>query len=134
LKGLNDTPREIADVYLTQVNSKAGELRWAVDKVFDITFNQQWEALWEIILAISRREEEISSELLACVAAGPLEDLIKNAGPDFIDRIEHEAKFNHQFGRLLTGVWLYNVAPNVKDRITKFCRTFPNPIDAVYGF
>ena len=81
------------------------------------------------MLAIATREEELGTEVLAYVAAGPLEDLVCRAGPDFIDRIEHEAKFNRQFGRMLTGVWLNGADPAVRERVEQFCQAFPHPID-----
>jgi len=100
----------------------------------DLTYEERWEDLWAMLLAIARREEQIEAEALAFVAAGPLEDLTCKAGPAFIDRIEHEAKFNAQFGRLLTGVWLSRADPSVRERVVKFCRAFSRPIDGSYAF
>ena len=100
----------------------------------DFTYEERWEELWNVLLAIARREEQIEVEALAFIAAGPLEDLICKAGPTFIDRIEREAKFNAQFGRLLTGVWPGRADPSVRERVVRFCRAFPNPIDGAYAF
>lgn len=128
------TPQEIADAYLSNYRQKSTSTEWAFDAAYDCRYQKRWDDLWQIILCISRRDEEIETEALAFVAAGPLEDLVCNVGPEFIDRIEHEAKFNRQFGRLLTGVWLSRADPKVAERIIKFCRAFPHPIDEVYGF
>ena len=39
------------------------------------------------------------------LAAGPLEDLIHSHGPEFIEKIEEEARVNREFKLLLRGVW-----------------------------
>jgi Family of unknown function (DUF6869) len=125
---------EIADAYLSHFRVKSPEAEWALDAVQDFTLHKRWEEVWQVILAIARRDTELETEALAYVAAGPLEDLVCRAGAEFIERVEHEAKFNHQFGRLLTGVWLYSAQPAVRERVAKFCRAFPNPIDEPYAF
>ena len=125
---------QVADAYLAHARHKAASTQWSVAAVIDLTYEDRWEELWNVVLAIARREEQIEVEALAFIAAGPLEDLICKAGPAFIDRVEHEAKFNRQFGRLLTGVWLQRADPKVRERVVKFCRAFPNPIDGAYAF
>jgi len=125
---------QLADAYLAYAQHQSDATRWAADVVFDITFECRWEELWNVLLAIARREEQIDVQALAFIAAGPLEDLICKAGPSFIDRVEREAKFNKQFGRLLTGVWLRHADSAVRERVVKFCRAFSDPIDGVYGF
>ena len=107
---------------------------WAFDVVVDLTFERRWDFLWEVVLAIARSEQDVAPEVLAVVAAGPLEDLVCKVGPDFIDRIEREAKFNRKFGYLLTGVWPAGATPEVHERVVKFCRAFAGPMDEVYGF
>ena len=128
------SPGQVADAYLAHARCKSAATQWAVDAVFDITYAERWEELWSVVLSIARREEQIEVEALAFIAAGPLEDLICKAGPAFIDRVVHEAKFNKQFGRLLTGVWLRSADPMVREHVTKFCRAFSDPIDGVYAF
>ncbi len=100
----------------------------------DLSRNGPWEELWEILLTVTRRDEIIDTERLAYIAAGPLEDLICKAGPEYVDRVEREAKFNRQFGKLLTGVWLRSAKPEVRDRVVKFCRAFADPIDGQYRY
>lgn len=41
----------------------------------------------------------------ACLAAGPLEDLLAKHGSSFIDRVEQVAENNSDFRELLVGVW-----------------------------
>jgi len=128
------SPGQIADAYLAHSRHKSAATQWAFDGVLDITYAERWEELWNVILAIAKREEQIEVEALAFIAAGPLEDLVCKAGLAFIDRVEHEAKFDRQFGRLLTGVWLRGADPIVRERVVKFCRAFPDPIDGAYAF
>lgn len=133
---MNHSPEEIADAYLEESlnleNRKS--LGWATNLVMDLSLEHAWQELWSILLAVTRRDEDIDTERLAYISAGPLEDLICKAGPEFIDRVEHEAKFNRQFGKLLTGVWLQRAEPDVRDRVLKFCRAFPDPIDGEYPY
>ena len=128
------TAQGIADAYLSHFRDKSPATEWALDTLQDFTLHQRWEEVWQVLLAIARGEKELEPEALAYVAAGPLEDIICRAGPEFIDRVEHEAKFNRQFGRLLTGVWPTRAHAAVRERVVKFCRAFPNPIDGQYSF
>ena|SRR5215471_10749189 len=126
--------QEVADAYLSHFRKKSQATEWALDSVQDFTLHKRWDNLWQVILAIARRDEQLETEVLAYVAAGPLEDIICHAGPEFIDRVEHEAKFNRQFGRMLTGVWPSRAQAPIRERVVKFCRAFPNPIDTQYAF
>jgi hypothetical protein len=131
---MDRSAQEIADAYVAHFRNKSDSTEWANDLVLDLAFSKRWEQAWHVVLAISRCETELETEVLAFVAAGPLEDIICKAGPEFIDRVEHEAKFNRQFGRLLTGVWPTRAQPAIRERIVRFCRAFPNPIDEQYAF
>ena len=53
------------------------------------------EAAWDFIVALIERAA--SDEALQCVAAGPLEDLLCDHGPQFIERAEHLARTNTRF-------------------------------------
>ena len=125
---------EIADAYLEEARGPKPTRGWATDHVMDLSHNGLWDSLWQILLAMTRREEVIDTERLAYIAAGPLEDLVCKVGPEYIDRVEREAKFNRQFGKLLTGVWLRSAVPEVRERILKFCRAFSDPIDGEYRY
>ena len=131
---MNRSAQEIAEAYVAHFREKSDATEWALDSVQDLTLYKRWEEAWQVVLAIARCDTELETEVLAYVAAGPLEDIICKAGPEFIDRVEHEAKFNRQFGRLLTGVWPTRAQPAVRERIVQFCRAFPNPIDEQYAF
>nr|WP_315484937.1 hypothetical protein [uncultured Undibacterium sp.] len=77
-------------------------LFWAVLKFFDLMSDEP-EICWKAILDILRRKPE--DEVIGVLSAGPLEDLIKDHGGDFIDRIVLEASRNPDFKHSLGGVW-----------------------------
>jgi len=53
------------------------------------------------------------------VAAGPLEVLLSEHGPDFIDRVETEAAHNNRFREALTLVWRLEMTDDVWTRVQK---------------
>jgi hypothetical protein len=55
----------------------------------------------------------------ACLAAGPLEDLLSKHGSSFIDRIEQTASSNSDFRELLVGVWRNGIAYPVWERLQR---------------
>lgn len=61
------------------------------------------DRLWQFIREVYKRE--LSDEVIAVLAAGPLEDLLAKRGVDFIDRIEELARKDPKFNYLLGGVW-----------------------------
>jgi hypothetical protein len=77
-------------------------LWWAVQKFFDLD-HENPEACWQAILTVLAREP--SQKVLGVLSAGPLEDLLHHHGPQFIDRIEVEARDDPAFKELLCGVW-----------------------------
>jgi len=76
---------------------------WAVDRFMDMNSLEEAEAAWCAILGILARKPP--DQVLANLAAGPMEDLIHYWGPSFIGRIEQAAWDDVQFRNLLTGVW-----------------------------
>ena len=79
-------------------------LSWSVDRfMIGTSMAAQPEDCWRAILEVLRRRPPES--VINMLAAGPLEDLIENCGPQFIDRIEAEARGNPAFRQLLGGVW-----------------------------
>lgn len=71
-------------------------------------------------LLIRRLIDQADSEVaLQCIAAGPLEDLLCDHGPQFIDRAEAAARHQPPFRRALTTVWGHNrMAADVRRRVT----------------
>jgi hypothetical protein len=97
-----------ADAYIAlQSNAKGSlddhSLFWAADRFMAPGKSAPAEACWQAILEVLSRRP--SDEVIGVLAAGPLEDLIDHAGPEFIGRIELEARRNPAFRHLLGGVW-----------------------------
>jgi hypothetical protein len=74
---------------------------WAVERFMNSETNG--DDIWRAILNILARSPP--DEVLAVLAAGPLEDLIHYRGDAFIDRIERHARQDPAFRKLLGGVW-----------------------------
>ncbi len=70
---------------------------------------------WRLIEAVVARDSD--EQVLAALAAGPMEDLLVHHGPAFIDRIETKAAQNPLFRHLLAGVWRNEIAQDIWDRI-----------------
>ena len=82
------------------------------------------EAGWVLILELIAAAE--NDELLANVAAGPLEDLLVHDAEKFIERIELEARRDQKFRRCLTGVW--GLSNSIRERIAKYTSTVVDPL------
>src|ERR1700761_4802302 len=59
---------EIADAYLEEARGPKPTRGWATDHVMDLSHNGLWDSLWQILLAMTRREEVIDTERLAYIA------------------------------------------------------------------
>ena len=90
-------------------------LFWAINQFFELEDDHP-EICWEVILEVLHREP--SQRVLGVLAAGPLEDLIDKHGPEYIEKIEKEAKVNPTFMHLLGGVW-ESGTPEVWNRVLK---------------
>lgn len=75
---------------------------WTADLMFDLVRDHP-ELAFEAIRATLDRCS--TPEQVAMLAAGPIEDLLTEHGPDWIDRIEAEAGASDRFRYALTGVW-----------------------------
>jgi hypothetical protein len=85
---------------------------WAVNRFMDDDTDP--EDCWLAILAILSKGPP--ANVLGVLAAGPLEDLVEYHGPQFIDRIEVEARRSSAFRDLLSGVWKSST-PEIWSRI-----------------
>lgn len=88
--------------------------------LFDACFDEP-EAAWDAILTIAHRP--LTEEQAARLAAGPLETLLTEHGPEFIDRVEHTADLDPRFNHLLGGVWRCGMADDVWERVRRARRT-----------
>ena len=90
--------------------------QWAVDEVDEWVYGMSMpERLWEFVRAAS--EHDMPQRVIAVLAAGPLEDLLANHGPDYMDRVETLARQNPRFNRLLGGVWRNAMTDDVWQRV-----------------
>ncbi len=76
---------------------------WAIDIFIDLP-DQNPELLWSLIQDIINIEND--ENLLANLAAGPIEDLMCVYGEEIIERVKKEAKENIKFKQCIQGVWL----------------------------
>ena len=92
-------------------------LFWAAEKFMEIIhLDEAPEEYFEAILEVVQRNP--GQEVIAQLAAGAMEDLIHHHGPQYIDRIENEARKNPQFRHLLGGVW-ESSTPDIWARIER---------------
>lgn len=119
------TPKELAEAYLRNHKARNKKPRnfddfWAFEEVSDIVRNDPEEGwrVTSILLAMATTDG-----VLAYVAAGPLEDLLKKHGPMVIDRIESLARENDRLQLALSGAWInpsYEVYPRWKAMMEEF--------------
>ena len=84
-------------------NREDHPLFWATEWFMLIPDGPTAEECWLGILEVLRRKP--SERVLGMLAAGALEDLIESYGPQFVDRIEIQARTDPAFKQLLLGVW-----------------------------
>jgi hypothetical protein len=70
-----------------------------------------------VIVEIVRRL--VNDRILAFVAAGPLEDLIRLHASTFIDRIEAVANGDEQFRKAVSGAWADELPTDIEQRLTR---------------
>ena len=75
------------------------------------------EVAWAAILQIF--QHDLSEEQMSLLAAGPVETLLSHHGPDFIDRVEREARQSSRFRQLLAGVWRLAMTQDVWTRVRR---------------
>lgn len=88
---------------------------WAVEQVIDWGLERQGEQLWQFITAAYKRD--LSDKVFGCLAAGPLEDLLGQHGPEFIERVETLARKDPKFNYLLGGVWRNSMTDEIWQRV-----------------
>lgn len=108
---------EFAEAYI-RANDVTGDdsFFWANEDLMECVWEEP-EYSWPIILEIISRDPPIW--VLAILAAGPLEDLLRAHGPLFIDRVEHEAARNESFRDVLSHVYPHACQPEIADRIRR---------------
>ena len=76
---------------------------WAIQLVIRWHIRDKPKQVWRLIVAVLERD--VSEEVLGMIAAGPLEDLLSDWGPDYIECVEEFARTNEKFRGLLPGVY-----------------------------
>lgn len=114
-------PEEFSDEELiaAYLHSWSGEnsasTSWANDALDDLV-HQTPERAWSILCPLVERAA--TDQILAIIAAGPLEDLLCLHGPAFLDRVEEQARREPRFRHGLAGVWgSSTMEPRVYQRI-----------------
>src|SRR5438128_1374149 len=126
------SPQDFGRAYHAWMRTHEEKDFWAVDTVIESTMSEDWDDLWDIVLVLCKSSNGPTD--LGVVGAGPLEDLLNGAGPQFIAAIEAEASKSESFAIALTGVWKTQIASAVWDRVVTLCRAVPRPIDGVYQY
>lgn len=98
-----------------KILTRADKNFWAYEKFAELVKLEPAVAFETILATLSSTENE---DVLDNLAAGPLEDLIRIHGVQFIDQIEVQAFRDKKFRNLLSGLWKVG-APDVWDRISK---------------
>jgi len=101
-----------------KVFEKADTNFWAYERLDELVKFAP-ELAFEVILALLNQTE--NEDVLENLAAGPLEDLIRTHGKNFIQRFEVEANENAKFRDLLRGVWQVG-DPEVWGRIERLLK------------
>ncbi|MBK7393296.1 MAG: hypothetical protein IPI64_08335 [Chloracidobacterium sp.] len=91
--------------------------KWAADAVTDWALEEKHEPVWEFITRAFGKE--MPDTTFAILAAGPMEDLLSEFGPLYIDRVEELARTNPRFNELLGGVWRLSMTDEVWERVQK---------------
>ena len=121
---------QICDGFLSYARTQSMEHFWAFEAVTELAFQQEWDELWEITLRLIELAPFEETELLAVIAAGPLEHLVRYAAPQMEERIVERITIDPKFRRVLTGVWARQERKDFWDRITPLLYEYPTqPID-----
>ena len=78
-------------------------LWWAVERFMQLPDLDHAEVAWSGILEVISQPN--ADQVLGILGAGALQDLIRQWGPSFINRIENEARQNPRFRTVLNAVW-----------------------------
>jgi hypothetical protein len=100
---------ELIRRYLTGDESAHGAL---VELTFVAPPDEQWTFILELIAAAPDDDD-----VLAHIAAGPVEGLLGRHGPAVIDRVEDLADRSAKFRRILRGVWQHMTPDDVWARV-----------------
>jgi hypothetical protein len=116
----NDAPEcysdeDVVTAWLTAcVDESSASAKWAFPELDDLIRDEP-ERAWRIIVALAERVS--TPEAKSLLAAGPIENLLSQHGPAFIDRVEQRAQSDAGFNYLLGGVWRFEMTDDIWDRL-----------------
>ena len=88
--------------------------------------SEQPQEAWEVILEIL--EETNSDNIIANLAAGPLENLLSEHGETFIAEVELKARQNPKFTKLILGVWEGGMSKDIWSRVRALHEKYANTV------
>lgn len=97
------SPQELADAYLENMRTSSKESFWAYEDVLEAC-TCELERGVQVTLALIAAARDDGE--LACIAAGPVEDLLKSHGLRAIEPLEAAAEASEKVRTALDGVWL----------------------------
>jgi hypothetical protein len=111
--------------HVAYLGDQAKQYEWTTEIFYDLADAEGSEITWELIQFVEDRLDHIDQFFI--FSAGPLEDLIANFGPQFIDRIETRWRQSQRFRVLIAGVWPQsNENTDIWKRIAKLQELGPN--------
>ncbi|MCP5500201.1 MAG: hypothetical protein H7A25_09890 [Leptospiraceae bacterium] len=82
---------------------------------------------WQLILTLIKYSN--SDQILANIAAGPLEDFINKYYKDFYSKIDNQLRIDSKFRKCITGVWLNkNLSKDFRNMINKYTKTLKDSL------
>lgn len=88
---------------------------WAVMEPSDEA-RENPERAWACLL-FAVADARFSNAHLGLLAASTLEDLLSFHGPQFIERVEHQAGIDSRFASMLGGVWRFQMSEDIWQRV-----------------
>lgn len=107
---------ELVQAWLAYERTDDKELFWTYDLVWEGAADNP-NATFDFILAVLCTRPE--PNILAVLAAGPLEDVLAKNGPAIIARVEEESRRSPEFRHLLGGVWKNTMSDDIWQRVLK---------------
>lgn len=100
-------------------NNGVASRAWELDDIV----SKNPEAGLKILIRLINSTED--NEFLAFIAAGPLENMIRNNFQQIIEKLEDEAKKSSKFRKCLTGVWF---GSDLNDEQVAIIRKYTNAV------
>jgi hypothetical protein len=101
----NPSPSELAAQWISEqiAYEKGKENPPAIDRVIQMGLDDP-HSLWPFILDVASQTDD--QDTLEILGAGPLEDLIRDLGAEYFDRIEEQYRRSPTFREALSKVWI----------------------------